>query len=357
MKKAIIAMSGGVDSSVAALIMVKRGYECIGATMKLFNSKEVALPYSQKSCCAADDVADARSVAGRIGIPYYVFNFTADFENKVISKFIDLYEKGYTPNPCIDCNKYLKFSKLFDKMNELGFDYIVTGHYAKIEKDESSGRLLLKKAVDLTKDQSYVLYSLTQNQLEHIKFPLGDIIKSEAREIAENNSLINAHKHESQDICFVPDGDYASFIERYTSKKYRSGNFVNKKGNILGIHRGIIRYTIGQRRGLGLALPQPMYVCEKNIEKNEVVLGLNSDLMKREVVANELNFISVEDITEPIRIKAKIRYNQAEQWATASKLGNDKIKVVFDEPQRAVTKGQVLVMYDGDTVVGGGTII
>jgi tRNA-specific 2-thiouridylase len=355
MKKALIAMSGGVDSSVAALLTLKSGYECIGATMKLFNNENSVIT-SLKSCCSADDTSDARSVAGKIGIPYYVFNFTADFQEKVISNFIRSYENGLTPNPCIDCNKYLKFDKLFDKMNELGFDYVVTGHYARIIYDEKSERYLLKKAVDLSKDQSYVLYSLNQYQLSHTLFPLGDMTKKQTRETALENGFINAQKHESQDICFVPDGDYSAFIERYTGKKYNKGNFVDTHGRILGEHKGIIKYTVGQRRGLGLALPKPMYVCRIDVRKNEVVLGYNDDLMCREVIADNVNYISVSKINQPMRIKAKIRYNQPEQPGILYGMDNN-IKVVFDEPQRAVTKGQALVVYDGDSVVCGGTII
>lgn len=356
MKKAIIAMSGGVDSSVAALLTLNKGYECIGATMKLYNTGDTVI--SEKSCCAADDTEDAAAVAAKLGIKYYVFNFTADFDRCVISKFVESYETGKTPNPCIDCNKYLKFERLFDKMNALGYDYVVTGHYARIEFDEKSGRYLLKKAKDLTKDQSYVLYNLSQYQLSHILFPLGETEKSQTRIIAEENGFINAKKHESQDICFVPDGDYAAFIERYTGKEYPNGNFVDRQGNVLGEHKGIIRYTVGQRRGLGLALPRPMYVCEKNTEKNEVVLCYKEELASKEVYANNLNWISVEDITEPMRIKARVRYNQKEQPATVYKIDEDTIKVVFDDvPSSAAAKGQALVLYDGDTVVGGGTII
>ncbi|MBR2590721.1 MAG: tRNA 2-thiouridine(34) synthase MnmA [Clostridia bacterium] len=357
MKKAIIAMSGGVDSSVAALLTQNAGYSCIGATMKLYDSD--SLQNFSKTCCTADDAQDARAVAAKLGMPFYVFNYLKDFDEKVIAPFVHAYESGATPNPCIECNKYLKFECLFDKMKELSCEYIVTGHYARIEYDTHKNRYLLKKANDLSKDQSYVLYNLTQDKLAHILFPLGDVSdKSYTRKIALENGFINAHKSESQDICFVPDGDYVSFIERYTGKIYENGNFVDLQGNILGEHKGIIRYTVGQRKGLGLALPKPMYVCKKDLDANEVVLCYKEDLVTKEVIAEDVNLISVEKINEPMRVKARLRYNQKEQEATVYPLDDGKIKVVFDEPASTpAAKGQALVMYDGDIVVGGGTII
>lgn len=350
MKKAIIAMSGGVDSSVSAYICVNSGYECIGATMKLYRGTED----DESTCCSLSDIEDARAICDRLGIPYYVFNFTDEFDNKVIKKFIDAYENGATPNPCIDCNRYLKFEKLFTRMKELGYDYVVTGHYARIEK--SGSRFLLKKAVDHTKDQSYVLYSLTQEQLEHTLFPLGEYEKSYARDIAEKNGFINARKKDSQDICFVPDGDYASFIERYNGKVYPVGNFVDKMGNILGEHKGIIRYTIGQRKGLGLSLPAPMYVCDKDICKNQVVLCSNEELFSKKLDADGFNWIAFENPPEVIKAKARIRYNQVEEPATITITGKDSVHIEFDSPQRAIAKGQAVVVYDGDIVLGGGTI-
>ena len=347
MKKAIIAMSGGVDSSVAAQLMVDRGYECMGATMKLYSGEE------ESSCCTTADIEDARAVCDTLGIPYHVYNFTDDFDKKVIKKFIDAYEKGATPNPCIDCNRYLKFERLFDKMHELGYDYVVTGHYARIEK--VGDRYLLKKAVDHTKDQSYVLYSLTQKQLSHAIFPLGEYEKSYAREIAEKSGFINANKQDSQDICFVPDGDYAEFIERYMNKTYPDGDFVDKSGKVLGKHKGIIRYTIGQRKGLGLSLPAPMYVCDKDIEKNCVVLCSNEELFSKSLDAVDFNWIAFENPPAELRAKARIRYNQVEEPATIYVTGENTVHIEFDKPQRAIAKGQAVVVYDGEVVLGGGT--
>ncbi len=356
MEKTLIAMSGGVDSSVAALLTKEKGYECTGITMKLYNNEDVG-EKKENTCCSLDDIEDARTVCNRLGIPYYVFNFRDSFNEQVIERFIRAYETGATPNPCIDCNRYIKFDRLLRRMYELEMDYVVTGHYARIEFSEHLSRFVLKKAMDDNKDQSYVLYSLTQEQLAHTLFPLGYMNKTEVRKIAEENNFINAKKHDSQDICFVPNGKYAEFIERYKGKKYPNGEFVDKSGNVLGEHKGIIRYTIGQRKGLGLALPAPMYVCEKDIENNRVVLCRDEELFTNELYANELNLITCEKIPSPMKIKAKVRYNQKEQSATVEQVGDDLIHIAFDEPQRAICKGQAVVMYDGDIVIGGGTII
>ena len=356
MKKAIIAMSGGVDSSVAALLTKESGDECIGATMKLYNNEDIGV-HREKTCCSLDDVEDARSVAYQMDMPYYVFNFTADFHTEVMDRFVDAYENGCTPNPCIDCNRYLKFDKMFHRMQEIGYDYIVTGHYARVEYDEKRDRYLLKKAVDDTKDQSYVLYMLTQEQLAHVKLPLGGLRKDQVRVIAEKHGFINARKHDSQDICFVVNGKYSDFIEQYREKTYPEGDFVDLEGNVLGRHKGIIRYTIGQRRGLSLSLKESMYVVAVDPEKNRVILGRNDDLFSREFVANDVNLIAVDHIEGEMRVKAKVRYRHEEQWATVTQTGPDSLKVVFDEPQRAITCGQAVVLYDGDVVVGGATII
>lgn len=355
MRKAIIAMSGGVDSSVAALLTKETGDECIGATMKLFHNEDIGVK-REKTCCSLDDVEDARNVCYRMGIRYYVFNFSERFKEDVMDRFVDAYEHGATPNPCIDCNRYLKFDKMFQRMRELEYDYIVTGHYARVEYDEEKNRYLLKKAVDDTKDQSYVLYMLTQEQLAHISLPLGVLRKTEVREIAEKHGFVNARKHDSQDICFVPDGDYAKFIEQYTGRKSIPGDFVDTEGNILGKHKGIIHYTLGQRRGLGIPAASRLYVCDISPKTNQVVLGNNEDLFHLELTATKVNLISCESLKEPMRLKAKIRYRHPEQEALAWQTEDGVLHVRFDKPQRAITRGQAVVLYDGDIVVGGGVI-
>lgn len=355
MKKALIAMSGGVDSSVAACLMKEAGYECMGVTMKLFHNEDVGIS-REHTCCSLDDIEDAAAVARSLSMPHHVFNFSDRFAEDVITPFICAYENGRTPNPCIDCNRHLKFEKLFHRAKELEYDYVVTGHYAIIEYNEETGRYELKKSADASKDQSYVLYSLTQEQLKHTLFPLGKLTKPEVRKIAENNGFINANKHDSQDICFVPNGKYTDFIRGYTGKEYPKGDFIGPEGEILGRHKGIISYTVGQRKGLGLSLKEPLYVKEVDPESNTVKLCRDEDLFSSELDANELNLISVAEIKEPMRVKAKVRYRHTEDWATVVQTSEDTIHVVFDKPQRAITKGQAVVLYDGDTVVGGGTI-
>lgn len=355
MRKAIIAMSGGVDSSVAALLTKETGDLCMGATMKLFHNEDVGIK-REKTCCSLDDVEDARSVCYKMGMKYYVFNFSERFREDVIDRFVEAYENGATPNPCIDCNRYLKFDKMFQRMKELEYDYIVTGHYARIEYDEEKKRYLLKKAVDDTKDQSYVLYMLTQEQLAHLSLPLGGLRKSQVREIAEEHGFVNARKHDSQDICFVPDGDYASFIEKYTGQKSVPGSFVDKNGEILGQHKGIIHYTLGQRRGLGIPAADRLYVCGISPKTNQVVLGAQEELFKSELTAGEVNLISCNSLEEPVKVNAKIRYRHPEQEAVAWQTEDGKLHVKFAQPQRAITRGQAVVLYDGDVVVGGGVI-
>ena len=353
MKKALIAMSGGVDSSLAAKIMVERGYECIGCTMKLFQNEDAGVERS-RTCCSLDDVEDARSVAYKLGMPFYVFNFTDAFRDEVIHKFVESYENGITPNPCIDCNRYMKFGKLLDRARVLGCDCIVTGHYARIE--ETDNGFVLKKALDETKDQSYVLYSMTQEQLSHTVFPLGGMRKSEVRDIAGSSGFVNANKPDSQDICFVPDGDYARVVEMHAGRPFAEGNFVDREGNILGRHKGIIRYTVGQRRGLGISAAEPLYVCEIRPESGEVVLGVSRELLCSTVRAADFNWISGEAPRNEFRCRAKLRYRQPEQWVTVTPVGEDEVTLRFDDPQKAPAPGQAAVLYDGDTVIGGGTI-
>ena len=354
-KKALVAMSGGVDSSVAAFLTQQAGFDCIGVTMRLYDT----LPddgCDSNTCCSLEDVEDARSVARRLGMPFYAFNFKADFREKVIEKFIHCYECGLTPNPCIECNRHLKFDHLLRRGMELGCDCVVTGHYAQIKQDEQTGRYILYKAADASKDQSYVLYCLTQEQLAHTRFPLGGLTKNDARAIAEAQGFINARKHDSQDICFVPDGDYAAFMERYTGKDYPAGNFLDLNGNVVGQHQGAVRYTLGQRKGLGLAMGAPVYVCAKDMERNTVTVGPNEALFSTTLLANDWNWFPFPTLTESLRVSAKARYNQPPQPATVYPEADGTARVVFDAPQRALTPGQAVVLYDGDMVVGGGTI-
>ena len=354
-KKVMLAMSGGVDSSVA-LLLLKEKYNVIGVTMKLFENEDIGIK-SSKTCCSLSDVEDAKSVAAHCEVDHYTFNFKADFKEQVIDRFTSAYLKGETPNPCIDCNRYVKFTEMFRRALSLECDYLATGHYARIEKDESTGRYLLKKAIDETKDQSYVLYNLTQEQLSKTLFPMGNMRKTNARELAESCELINADKPDSQDICFVPDGDYAGFIERFTGTKSQKGSFTDSDGNILGEHEGITHYTIGQRKGLGVAFGKPMYVIAINPENNTVVLGEENELFTSDFTAKDVNFISVEKLDAPMRVKGKTRYRQPEQPCTITQNADGTITAVFDKPQRAVTPGQAAVFYDGDCVVCGGTII
>ena len=351
--KTLIAMSGGVDSSVAAYLIKSQGYDCIGCTMKLYDNEDIGISHN-RTCCSLDDVEDARSVAYKIGMPYYVFNFKDGFREKVIEKFVRCYESGNTPNPCIDCNRYMKFDKLYERARLLGCEYIATGHYARIE--EYNGQYVLRKALDETKDQSYVLYSLTQEQLAHTLFPLGSMRKTEVREIAEKNGFFNADKPDSQDICFVPNGKYAEFLEHFTGKNYPAGYFVSEDGTVLGEHQGIIRYTVGQHKGLGISSEEPLYVKEINTKENTVTLCKEQELYSKEVIVRDINWIAGEAPKGEIRCKAKVRYRQKEQWATVMLIGETTVKIVFDEPQRAITPGQAAVLYNGDIVLGGGTI-
>ena len=360
-KKAIIAMSGGVDSSVAALLCQQQGFDCVGVTLALTDNSDRGLPEEafpgERTCCSVDDVADARSVAFRLGMPFYVFNFKEAFRREVMDRFAAAYQRGETPNPCIDCNRYIKFAKLMHRGAEIGFPYVATGHYARVEQDRATGRWLLKKGLDENKDQSYMLYSLTQWELSRLLLPLGGLTKEETRRLAEEHGFVNARKRDSQDICFVPDGDYAAFIRRWTGRDFPPGDFVGTQGEVYGQHKGIIHYTVGQRKGLGLSFPQPMFVKELDVENNQVVLSKAEELFSQTVTARDVNLISVESIPEPLRVKARVRFRQKEQPASVVQSGPVELRVVFDLPQRAITPGQALVLYDGDTVVGGGRIV
>ena len=351
--QAMIAMSGGVDSSVAAYLMQQAGYACMGATMRLYENEDAGLPRGS-TCCALDDVEDARRVAYTLGMPHYVFNYKDAFREQVMARFAAAYQHGATPNPCLDCNRYLKFGLLETRARALGCDVLATGHYARVEQ-LPDGRYTLKKAVDATKDQSYVLAWLTQEQLAHTRFPLGGLHKTEAREIAEAHGFCNAHKHDSQDICFVPDGDYARFMEDFTGKRYPAGDFLDENGRVVGTHNGAVRYTIGQRKGLGLAMGAPVYVCGKDMQANTVTVGPEEMLFDRIVYADEVNWIAIPELTGPLRVTARTRYHQVEQAATVypAECG---FRLEFDQPQRAPTPGQAVVLYQGDTVLGGGTI-
>lgn len=350
MTKVLIAMSGGVDSSVVALIMKNKEYDCQGILMKLFDGED------EPACCTKKDIEDARSVARKLDIPFSVVNMSEGFRENVIDKFISAYENGATPNPCIECNRHMKFERLFDEGAKMGCDKVATGHYARIGFDENTGRYILKKAQDETKDQSYVLYSLTQQQLSRALFPLGEMTKDETRALAESAGFINADKGDSQDICFVKGEMYYDFIERTQGKKYPEGDFVTVDGKVLGKHKGIIRYTVGQRKGLGIAYSAPLYVVGVDPMENKVILGSNEDLFTDILTAKNINLISVAKIDAPMRVTAKVRYRHTGQPATVTQIDNDTIRVVFDTPQRAITKGQSVVLYDGDVVVGGGII-
>lgn len=344
--KAMIAMSGGVDSSVAAYLAQKEGFCCIGATAQMCDRALLG------DCFSTRNIADAQAVAARLGMDFYTFDASDAFKRSVVDDFITSYEQGQTPNPCIQCNRHIKFSYLLGKALEMGCDYIVTGHYAQIKQDALSGRYLLYKAVDEGKDQSYFLSCLNQHQLAHSRFPLGAFTKTQIREIAQAQGFLTAKKKDSQDICFIPDGDFMAFILRYTGKDYGTGNFLDLHGNPVGTHHGAIRYTLGQRKGLGIAMGAPVYVCGKNMAENTVTVGPEEALYTQTLIAKDWNWLPFPHLTQPIRVEAKARYRHIPQPATVYPEG----KVVFDAPQRAITPGQTVVLYHQDMVVGSGTI-
>lgn len=342
-KRVLIGMSGGVDSSTAAYLACQEGYCCTGATMELVSG--------------GADAADARSVAQRLGMEHVVLPFQQAFSQQVIQPFVDSYEKGLTPNPCIRCNQALKFGVLLDWALEQGYDYVASGHYARLRRDENTGRYLLYQAADPAKDQTYFLAGLNQRQLSHILFPLGELTKQQVRQIAESQGFVNARKRDSQDICFIPDGDYAAFLERFTGKTYPQGTYLDLQGQPLGQHQGAVRYTIGQRKGLGIALGQPMYVCGKDMTCNTVTLGPNEALYAQALLASDWNWLPFPALTAPMAVTAKIRHSQSSQAATVYPEADGTARVVFAEPQRAITPGQAVVLYQGQMVVGSGTIL
>ncbi len=343
-QSALIAMSGGVDSSVAAHLMLVEGFRCQGATMRLLKSD------------GGQNAADAEAVCRHLGIPFMELDLAGEFEEAVIQKFVRVYLAGGTPNPCVDCNRRMKFSRLMEAADAEGFFYVATGHYARAERDEETGRMLLKKALDAGKDQSYFLYTLTQRQLERVQFPLGGMEKRQVRELAERLGFSNARRRDSQDVCFIPGGDYGAFIESYTGRDFPAGDFLDREGRAVGRHRGAARYTLGQRKGLGLPMGEPVYVCGKDMAANTVTVGPESALYAREALVEDLNWISVEGLAAPLRVGAKTRSRQGEQPAEIVPEAGNRVRIVFDRPQRAVTPGQAAVFYDGGCVVGGGTI-
>ena len=355
--RVVVAMSGGVDSSVAAAIIKREGYQVIGVTMQIWPSNKRADEVDRfGGCCGIDNIDDARRVAYKLGIPHYVVNFRDIFTQTVIADFCQEYSLGRTPNPCIKCNQYIKFDALLEKTRELGADFVATGHYARVESDTARGRYLLKQGIDRGKDQTYVLYPLTQEQLAHTLLPLGDFTKARVREIARELELPVAAKPESQEICFIPDNNYRKFLEDYIPQAVKSGPILDRQGDTLGKHRGIPFYTVGQRQGLGISAKEPLYVIAIESERNAIMVGSKKEVYANELLASGLNWITITQLKQPIEVKAKIRYQHEAAEAVITPLNEDRVQVRFKEPQMAITPGQAIVFYDGDLVIGGGTI-
>jgi len=354
--RVVVAMSGGVDSSLTAALLVRQGYDVIGATMQIWENTTANDDPEHRGCCSLSAVDDARRVAETIGIPYYVLNFRQMFQETVVNYFIDEYARGKTPNPCIACNRYVKFEGLLQKARALGAEYVATGHYARIDYDEAQGRYLLRKGIDQTKDQSYALYHLNQYTLRHFLMPLGGFTKVQTRQMASEFGLSVANKPDSQEICFVPNDDYKSFLEEKVPAALKPGNIVDLEGRILGRHKGLPLYTVGQRKGLGIAAGKPLYVIALDTDTNSVIVGSNEDVFASALIAGDLNFITMDKLTKPITVAAKIRYSAREAQAVVTPQADGTVHVRFTEPQRAITPGQSVVFYDGDIVVGGGII-
>lgn len=343
-KRVLVALSGGVDSAVCAFVLKERGYDVSGIMLRLYDKTE------------SEDYNDAKTLCEKLSIDFHYPDYRDYFREQVIDRFAKSYMSGETPNPCVDCNRYVKLPLVFKYAEEQGFDFVATGHYARVAFDEETSRYKLLKGVDTKKDQSYVLYNLKQTELSRLLLPIGEMSKDEVRKTAEENGFTNANKKDSQDICFV-EGNYYDYLTENCDVKLTAGDFITKDGKVLGKHKGALCYTRGQRKGLGLALPQPMYVISKDMEKNTVTLGFNEDLFQREVIAEDVNFISKEEIKEPLSVMARVRYNMTEQKAMAEMLSDGRLMVTFETPQRAVTSGQSLVVYLGDEVLCGGKII
>lgn len=355
-KKVVIGMSGGVDSSVAAYLLKEAGYDVIGVTMQIWQTEDSCSLEENGGCCGLSAVEDARRVATDLGIPYYVMNFRNEFKENVMDYFVEEYKQGRTPNPCIACNRYVKWESLLKRSLDIGADYIATGHYARVVQLEN-GRYTLKKSATSAKDQTYALYNLTQHQLSHTLMPVGEYTKDEIRKIAENIDLKVANKPDSQEICFIPNNDYAGFIEETMGEPAKPGNFVTPDGKVIGKHKGIIHYTVGQRKGLNLSMGYPVFVVAIRPETNEVVIGKADDVFSKKLYCNNLNFMSIPSLEGEMRVSVKIRYSHQGADATIRMIGDDEVECIFDEPQRAITPGQAVVFYDGEYVVGGGTIL